>query len=165
MTPEEFQQHLNSIASECKDYLSRQAPHDAAEIARQHFLKNFDNESFESNKWQEVKRRRPDSKWYGFKMGERKNFSTTRANDKILHDTGALRRSLVMEENTIYRPGEAHIVSDLPYSAVHNEGGTAHIFGKKAFTMPKRQFMGESESISEEIMDKINKKINKIISK
>ncbi|MDR1846744.1 MAG: hypothetical protein LBR17_01320, partial [Bacteroidales bacterium] len=62
-------------------------------------------------------------------------------------------------------PGEAHIVSNLPYSAVHNEGGQAKVFGKYSFTMPKRQFMGNSERLQNDISDKINYEMNQLINK
>ncbi|MDR1848325.1 MAG: virion morphogenesis protein, partial [Bacteroidales bacterium] len=62
-------------------------------------------------------------------------------------------------------PGEAHIVSNLPYSAVHNEGGQAKVFGKYSFTMPKRQFMGESRELNNKIVKQLDEDITKILNK
>jgi phage gpG-like protein len=53
----------------------------------------------------------------------------------------------------------------LPYSAVHNEGGQAKVFGKYSFTMPKRQFMGESRELNNKIVKQLDEDITKILNK
>jgi phage gpG-like protein len=60
--------------------------------------------------------------------------------------------------------GTAVIFStDKPYAKVHNEGGKA---GRGAgFTMPKRQFLGESDVLINNIKNKITREINNTLGK
>lgn len=53
------------------------------------------------------------------------------------------------------------IESDLPYSAIHNNGGQGLAFGKHPFTMPKRQFMGDSKSLRNGLQRRIEVEYNK----
>lgn len=75
----------------------------------------------------------------------------------ILVKTGALRRS---PELVLANWNKVRIVSNLPYSAVHNEGGSANAWGKKAFKMPKRKFMGRSRKLHNEIRTLIERRLN-----
>ncbi|MDR1381776.1 MAG: phage virion morphogenesis protein [Tannerella sp.] len=164
MTPNQFQQRLKETAKELKSFVEDVAPEIAGNEAVAHFRENFDREGFVDNglkKWADVKRRDKNSPWYGFSANTGSHFSSTRAQDKILHDTGELRDSIEYE---ITGRGEVTIGSDKPYARVHNEGGTAKIFGKKAFTMPRRQFIGESSELDDRIIHELEREIGKIIN-
>ena len=52
--------------------------------------------------------------------------------------------------------------SDLPYAAVHNEGGYIKIFGKTIRKLPKRQFLGESRELMDELQKKYLADIDRI---
>lgn len=64
------------------------------------FDKNFERQGFFSEKWARRK-------------------SPVRGDGHVLVDTGALRRSIRSE----VRDGSVSFFSDLPYAAIHNEGG------------------------------------------
>jgi len=66
---------------------------------------------------------------------------------KILLKSGSLKRSI---HNTVKTFEKIVIISDLPYSAIHNEGLMGRAFGKYPFKMPKRQFMGDSTKLRKE---------------
>jgi len=66
---------------------------------------------------------------------------------KILLKSGNLKRSI---HNTVKTFEKIIIISDMPYSAIHNEGLMGRAFGKYSFKMPKRQFMGDSGKLRKE---------------
>lgn len=97
------------------------------EMSVKHFNRSFDRGGFTDkilNKW------RPSAR-------------ALRTGDKTLQDRGDLRRSIRGRSGRKM----ARVVSDLKYSARHNEG---------LKDMPKRQFMGESQ-----VLNKVSKKIIK----
>lgn len=147
MNPSQFKRHLNGVQLEIKTFVNRDAPRIAAKVAIDHFKENFQNERFEKKKWKEVKRRKD------------KHIRGARRTRKILTgDTGDLGRSF---ENAQYSQAKATIISDLPYSAVHNEGLRA---GRgRGFKMPKRQFMGDSDELHQKTKKELIKKLNTII--
>jgi phage gpG-like protein len=75
----------------------------------------------------------------------------------ILVKTGDLRKSLYVEQADW---GKVRISSDLPYSAIHNEGLKGKAFGKHPFQMPKRKFMGRSRKLHNQLKTLMEKKIN-----
>lgn len=165
MTPEQFQQRLSAVAKELKTFLDDVAPEIAGNEAVSHFRENFDKEGFVDgglHRWPEVERRKKDSPWYGFSPTAKGRFSPTRAKDRILHNTGELRDSI---DYKVTGKRQVTISSDKPYARVHNEGGTAKIFGKKAFTMPRRRFIGDSRELNERIVKELEQEIGKIIKK
>jgi hypothetical protein len=101
MTPEQFSRQLEEMASEINEFVNDVAPELAGDIAVNHFKENFEKEGFVNNgvqPWAQVERRKPQSPWYGYKYGS-KTPSPTRANDKILHDTGELHDSIEYDAN------------------------------------------------------------------
>lgn len=66
---------------------------------------------------------------------------------KILLKSGSLKRSI---HNSLKTFEKIIIISNLPYSAIHNEGLMGNAFGKYPFRMPKRQFMGDSTTLRKE---------------
>lgn len=148
MKPEEFNKHLSTVQIAIKGFVNKDAPRIAANVAVNHFKENFQKQGFEKKKWKEVKRR---------KSSKVKGARSTR---KILTgNTGDLGRSF---EKPTFKPSTALIISDLPYSAVHNLGLRA---GRgKGFRMPKRQFMGESEMLNKITTRELEKKLKIKIS-
>lgn len=143
MTPEEFQQRLAKMQIDIKDAVNSDLPKIVGNEAARLFRKNFQDEGFFGDKWKPAKR-----------IGTAKGAADSR---KTLTDTGDLGRSIQVKTE----PGRATVYSDLPYSAVHNEGLKA---GRgKGFTMPKRQFMGESDKVTQSMKNKILNYLNEKI--
>lgn len=110
------------------------------------FKKNFHQEGFFGKPWQRSKR-----------IGKAKGADGVRKT--LTGRTGDLGRSIKMKP----APGKVTIYSDVPYAAVHNEGLRA---GRgKGFTMPRRQFMGDSPELHRVLREKIEKHLNKILHK
>jgi phage gpG-like protein len=127
-----------------------------------HYQQSFINEGKTDGslqKWQDVKRRNPDSEWYGFSAENKKRFSPTRAQDKIL--TGDSKELQNAIKFTV-KPDRVTIHNDKPYARVHNFGEGAKIFGKKAFKMPARPFIYLSETLNKNIHDKIVRELKAI---
>ena len=155
MTIEELKSGLERKIEEAKAYLEGGEVRDLVGTeAVEHFRRSFEEEGFTDaklNPWQDVKRRDPDSPWYGH-SGQTGRFSEARTTAKILTgETGHLRASFK------YLPTAkgVRVQNTAPYAAVHQYGLPAKVYGKKPFTMPRRPFMGDSE----EMRDKIQKAI------
>ncbi len=141
------------------------------------FKRNFDQEGFEDrsvNKWASRKSKRP-----GSTNGQ-----------KILTKSGDLAESITYEK----KPPAVIIQTDKPYAELHNEGGEITVTDKmrkffwakhkeykdggdmeladqyKAFALskkiviPKRQFMGQSETLNNNIVEKIMRDLNRILN-
>jgi phage gpG-like protein len=101
------------------------------------FRRNFDNEGFTNvtnQRWQ-----------------ARKATGKRALRHKILNKSGALKASIRVR--TAVSALTTVVSSDMDYSAIHNEGGQGKAWGTP-FTMPKREFIGDSE-----VMDKQMEKI------
>jgi phage gpG-like protein len=148
LTPEQFTSKIKQHSTELKKLFERDLPIIIGKEAVEHFKKNFQKESWERNKWIEVKRR--ENPWT-------KGAKRTR---KILTgDTGDLGRSIQYTPES----GKTTVHSDLIYAAVHNWGLKA---GRgSGFTMPQRKFIGESEELNNKIKDIVEIRINQIFSK
>lgn len=105
----------------------------------------------------------------------------TKGNRKVLEKTGALMNSIQYE----IRGNKIVVMSkDIPYAQIHNEGGVISTTQKVRshtrrtrsgrskvrahtrqieFTMPKRQFMGNSQELNKKIELIIAKRIKKIL--
>ncbi|NJM14028.1 MAG: phage virion morphogenesis protein [Bacteroidales bacterium] len=147
-----FSAELMRNSRQVAKYIAQDLPRHVAKIAVDHFKVNFNRQGFVNGglqKWQEVKRRQaPKAKGVA---GRR----------KILHgETQELRNSL---QGT---PGNKMVTisSDKVYAGVHNEGLQAGS-KKSRFTMPKRQFMGQSRELDNEILKRLNSDITRIINK
>jgi len=80
----------------------------------------------------------------------------------ILVKTGDLSQSPEVESANWKR---IRIKSDLPYSAIHNEGKQGLAWGKHSFKMPKRKFMGNSRTLTNQLKEKMEKKMNIVFRK
>ena len=159
---------IEKITEEVEGFLKNDLPHIVAKEAVDEFRENFERQGFRNNgvqPWPEVKRRMPNSPWYGFQYkGERRslkdrkkkgqkrklNYSAKYTKYPILRVTSNLYRSVTSFEVS---PQRVEIGSDLPYAQVQNDGGHIKVFGKAKVKLPKRQFVGESR----ELMDHLEK--------
>ena len=159
---------IEKITEEVEAFLTNDLPRIVAKEAVDEFRENFDRQGFRNNgvqRWPEVKRRMPNSPWYGFHYkGERRsekerkkkgkkrklNYSLKYTKYDILRVTANLYRSVTSFEVS---PERVEIGSDLPYAQVQNDGGYIRVFGKARVKLPKRQFIGESQ----ELMDHLEK--------
>ena len=155
---------IEKITKEVELFLKNDLPRIVAKEAVDEFRENFDREGFRNNgvqPWPEVKRRMPNSPWYGFQYkGERRsdkekkrkgkkrklNYSAKYTKYPILRVTSNLYRSVRSFEES---PERVEIGSDLPYAQVQNDGGYIKVFGKARVKLPKRQFVGESKELME----------------
>ena len=139
--PEDIVRKLQKDAADLKQALERTIPIKIGATAVEHFKENFQQEGFVNNglkKWQ-----------------KRKHEKTT--------DREVLTVSSDLGSSIDYRTenGKVIVESDLPYAEVHNEGLRS---GRgKGFTMPKRQFIGESKELTEKIENVIKQELDKIL--
>ncbi len=136
-----------------------------ANQAKSYFLKSWDEQGWEGQKWQEVQRRIPGTAAYRYP----KKWGLSRRTQPILigagrvkgSSGGALRRAV----SASVRAQSIHLIRlvvDLPYAAIHNDGGAGTAFGKHKFTMPKRTFMKDSATLRRIQLAKINQYLNKV---
>jgi phage gpG-like protein len=74
--------------------------------------------------------------------------------------SGHLRQSIVVQSANWQK---VVIVSQLPYSAIHNEGLDGKAFGKHNFKMPKRKFMGNSKKLISGMTKRLEVELNKVM--
>ena len=183
---------LDRAGREIAQAINQRIPVLVGEMLVDGFQKSFDMQRFNdagTAPWQQVQRRREGSPWYGFnyrsnysvpagsrgthangrprRYGTRggiTNFTPTATTRSILLGWGSanLRGSIYL--HTANR-GRVIVASDQPHAQVHNEGGEAQIFGRKVFTMPKRQFMGHSTKLDNEAKEIIDNVITQIIER
>ncbi|MCL2502659.1 MAG: virion morphogenesis protein [Bacteroidales bacterium] len=161
--------------------VQRDLPIVMGKTAVDHFRENFKLGGFVNNglqPWQDVKRRDPASPWHGFDYkGEKRTsykFTRDRSTGKTKRDKDQKRLNFSMaatqrtplnsQRKELYNsiryaplPDGVAIISDKPYSLVHNEGGIIKVFGKHPARLPKRQFIGESKELTEKIRQEIIK--------
>ena len=157
---------IEKITEEVEVFLKNDLPRIVAKEAVDEFRENFVRQGFRNNgvqRWPEVKRRIPNSPWYGFhykgerrspkdrkKKGQRRklNYSLKYTKYDILRITSNLYRSI---REVDVSPERVEIGSDLPYAQVQNDGGHIKVFGKAKVKLPKRQFIGESKELMDEL--------------
>ncbi len=131
-----------------------------------HFKESFTKEGFTDSKlkkWEKPKRTDPNSSWYGFKHGGKKNFSSAATKRPTLSgETQELMNSIHFIADRPRR--RIYFVSDKVYAQIHNEGGPMKVFGKGKAIMPKRQFMGHSKKLKEKIVREIETDVTKILN-
>jgi phage gpG-like protein len=152
MTPQQFQKHLKKIEEQLKKAMEDTIPKKAANKAVLHFKKSFQDEGFTDTgleKWKEVKRRESP-----------KRADLAKAKLPILTQTGDLGRSIKAK----HEPGKVTVFSDIPYAAAHNEGTTTAGRNRNV-TIPKRQFIGNSETLNKEIEKVIIEELDNILKK
>ncbi len=152
MDGNQFAKHLLNASQETENYINNDAPEIMGVIARDHFTESFQDEGFTNQKiesWEEVKRR----------MNPK--ITGAKASRKILTgDTGDLGMSIDYKK----QQGETTIYSDKPYAEAHNKGTTT-AGSNRNVTIPKRQFIGDSEVLNKKILDEFEKDLDNIIKK
>ncbi len=155
--------------------------------AVKHYKQSFLDEAFSNNAekdepWQDVKRRDPDSKWYGFnykgeqrtsvRIAHNRNGTTRRAKrqKKLNYSSAATKRKILSGTskdlyNSIRFTYARNVVirSDKPYAKVQNEGGEIKVFGKASAKLPSRRFIGRSRVLINKCNSSITTRINKIM--
>lgn len=179
---------LKEIEKKVIRYVEKDLPRIAGKMAVDEFRENFHRQGFRNNgitRWQDVKRRDKNSLWYGFQykgekrtsvrfVRDRKTGKTKRSNiqRKLNYSNAATKRGILigpganlMNSITEKERSKDKVVigSDLPYAAVHNEGGTIKVFGKAVRKLPKRQFLGESRELMDELQKKYLADIDRIV--
>lgn len=139
------------------------------------FRESFQNEGFINSgqkKWKDVKRRDPNSRWFGFEYkGERRgkdrkskrklNFSLAATTRKILTGaSGELGESIEYSDTST----GVKVASDKPYAAIQNYGGEIRVFGKASAKIPARQFIGYSAELHDMIKKDIENGITRIFN-
>ena len=120
----------------------RELPIKLAAQAENHFAEAFDKGGLDEYKWKEVNRRIDGTKEYKYKP---KGISlSANQNNPILVGKGTLRRKVARSavERTFQR---TRLVVDLPYAAIHNEGGESTIGAHsraKFFTTHTKTYQG-----------------------
>lgn len=140
-----------------------------------HFSKNFDTESFRGKKWKEVKRRDSSSSWYGYQYGANSKRPSSHprrsSRGKYTHYSPTATRTPILssQDNNLansleYKTNgkQVHIISDLPYAQIHNQGGQTKVFGKHHAQMPKRMFVGHDPVFLSEVDNVITTQLNRI---
>lgn len=160
-----------------EDFLKNDVPHIVGVEAQRHFRDSFRNQGFTDKglkKWPEVKRRKADSSWYGFKYGSKTkrpgrkrkkpdsitNYSPSATKRPILTgDTMELQNSIT------YRVGRNKVVliSDKKYAKPQNEGASIRVFGKSSAKLPARKFMGNSHVLVETLRNQFITRSRKIL--
>lgn len=155
--------------------------------AVRHYKKSFHNEAFSNNAegdepWPDVKRRDPESKWYGFnykgeqrtsvRIARNRDGSTRRAKRqrKLNYSAAATKRKILSGSskelyNSIRFTYSRNVVirSDKPYAQVQNDGGEIKVFGKSPAKLQRRRFVGQSRVLISKINKEVTQRINKIM--
>lgn len=161
----DFAKQFPDKMKEASDYLKSDACKiTMSEMAIQHFEDSFEKQGFTDEQpepWAEVERRKPESPWYGhISSKQQKYFSQARTTAKILTgSSGALSKSFGSELTAT----GVKIFNSSPYAAVHQFGGMAKIYGKKAFKMIARPFVGHSKLMKREIEEELARNVVKIL--
>ena len=157
MNEQEFLKHITDCAAEIQKSISRTMPIKAGRIAKDLFQENFLKGGFVDggiHEWQPSKRlgtKNDEGKVVGKAKGAKGEYKT------LMSSRNNLFNSIE------YRIDDSGVVIEnrVPYAAVHNEGLRA---GRgKGFTMPQRQFIGDSKELDEAIEDMIENELTKIL--
>lgn len=163
MTPDQFNKYLANFQMNVKN-AQGDLPRIAANEAARLFRKNFQDECFFGEKWEDVQRRSEKEISYKTKSGKVKTKKVKRGKGadgsrKILTGrTADLGKSI----NIKIEPNKAIVFSDLPYSAAHNEGTRTAGRGRST-KIPKRQFMGNHPQVEAAILAEIKKRMNQAL--
>lgn len=111
--------------------------------AVKHYKKSFRNQGFTD---------RSLRSW----RGRRNNFEPDRA---TLTKTGDLKRSIRVIKKTLK---SVTVGSDKPYAEIHNDGLMGKAWGRHAFKMPKRQFIGPSRQLSYRLERILKRRIKRV---
>ena len=155
-----FESVKQKLATSRRELLKR-----LSEQAQNYFVSSFKKQAWNGQPWKEVQRREEGTK--AFKYPKTKGLQ--RRTQPILIGAGWQKRGGTLHRavSTMARTAELtaggfRMIVDLPYAEIHNEGGQGKAFGKYSFTMPKRQFVGQTEELTQKQTKTIEKVITKI---
>lgn len=122
-----------------------------ANIAKNDFLNNFKQEGFNGQKWKTPKRKIPGTPAYKYP----KNKGLSRRTKPTLSGTGRLRRDVANSVNSGKKNSNLSytLVVNNPYAEYHDNG---------TGSLPRRQFIGTTESLNRQLMGRIIKELDKI---
>lgn len=140
------------------DKLTRELPKALGQLAVTQFTQNFTKQGFDDfgvQKWKDVKRRDPNSDWYGYRRGKFSKSATTAA---ILTESGNLKKSIFIKNanKNIVVIGTNQVVAK--YAKLHNEGG----YNSMGKVVPQRKFIGSSRSLENKMKKMVFANVNKI---
>ncbi|MEG2599665.1 MAG: phage virion morphogenesis protein [Muribaculaceae bacterium] len=147
MTQDEFKTLCDSCKKQIDDAVERTIPIAIGVAADNHTKANFRKGGFVNDglqAWTPAKR-------IGRAKGAQGGHKTLMSGRMHLYDSTHHRTE----------PATAIIYNDCEYAAVHNEG--LHAGRGGGFTMPKRQFIGESKELNDKVVKIIDKEITKIL--
>ena len=148
MTPEEFEKEINRHAAQITEAVNRTIPVKVGVAAEKFVKNNFRQGGFVNNglqPWTPAKR-------IGKIKGARSQYKTLMSGRNHLFNSTGHR----------VEPATAIVYNDCEYADVHNSGLKA---GRGAgFSMPKRQFIGESAELDKQVEQIIDTEISKIIN-
>lgn len=186
MDAKNFPAELDKKLRQVRQLIRRDMPRIVGMEAVEHFTDNFRRGGFMNGglqRWQDVKRRDPTSRWYGFEYkAERRTYyafnrdKTTgktykaKAQKRLNYsETATTRKVLTSKRNYLmnsfgYRAeaGKTTVYNDAPHAQIHNEGGTFKVFGKATATMPKRQIIGHSKELNKKIENELLRQLDRI---
>lgn len=149
MTPDQFTALIRRKQPELRHLMKRTLPVKVSTIAQQHFRNSFRQSGFVDTslvKWQRSKRQDDP------------------LDKDRMYKTLLSRRNHLF--NSIYKrttPFTAIVFTDVIYAKVHNEGGIAGS-RRHRFIMPKRQFMGESHTLTKAVRGKIESEVSSLMN-
>jgi len=189
MNPSQFNDHIKRTQQRLIRYINRDAPRIAGIESLNFFRESFDNRGFTDTSlvpWAASKRTDAASKWFGFeyrattpppdnhpkRSDYKRKYKARKPNAITNFSPAATKRGTLtgftgdLEQSLEYTTEKAKAIvsSNLPYSDVHNEGGTAKLFGKKTVNIPQRQFIGYSQTLENRIMRELETDINNILN-
>lgn len=136
-----------------------------ANQAQNYFVSSWRKQGWDGVSWKEVKRREPDTNAYKYpkKKGLQRQTSPILVGAGYKKRGGTLRRAVSnMMSTAQYSTFGVKMIVNLPYAKIHNEGGKGKAFGKHSFTMPKRQFIGQTRELTDKQLKLIKTEIDKI---
>lgn len=186
MDIKKFSFDLEAKTRELHILVQRDIPRVIGVEAKEHFVDSFRQGGFVNRglqPWPDVKRRDPDSPWYGFEYtGEKRAYygfsrdaktgktHKAKKQKRLNYSENATKRAvLTSRQNRLMNSiandttaGQAEVYTTEPHAKLHNEGGEFLVFGKHRATMPARQFMGESEELDRKATDEIINRIDNL---
>jgi len=156
MTDKQFLRKLASVRKDIDELVASKWPRKAGVMAINLFNENFRKGGFMG------KTRKP------WKRTQRQNNPRKTKSGKITAASSygpllSSRRHLSRSNEKIVGNGQVTIVNKVPYAAVHNDGGRAGRGHKTE--IPKRTFIGPSETLNKQIKDMIVEDLDKLLKK
>ena len=154
MTEKAFFRKLDAIRKDIKELRADKWPRKAGVLAINLSNENFRKGGFLNQTRVAWKRTKRQDKPRKTKAGKPSAASTY---GPLL----SARRHLSRSNEKIVRDGQVTIVNRVPYAAVHNDGGRA---GRQHKTeIPRRQFIGPSETLDRQIIGMIRTDLDKLL--